>query len=144
MRRPWPNGQKQTNKQTLYCSDIFCGRSPAEITGSSPVRGHGCLSVVSVVCLSGRGLCDELITRSEELYRLGYVVVCDLETSRICTPCIYDISTLRVKIKRAEFLIMLVFQQGEKKQLCHCTPQKQRGGAILRTPHRFEINISDQ
>jgi hypothetical protein len=24
--------------------------------------------------------------------------VCDLETSRICTPYIYDISTLRVKI----------------------------------------------
>ena len=31
--------------------------------------------------LSGRGLCDELITRPEESYRLCYVVVCDLETS---------------------------------------------------------------
>ena len=31
--------------------------------------------------LSGRGLCDELITRSEESYRLWCVVVCDLETS---------------------------------------------------------------
>jgi hypothetical protein len=30
--------------------------------------------------LSGRGLCDELITRPEESYRLCYVVVCDLET----------------------------------------------------------------
>jgi len=39
-------------------------------------RGHGCLSVVSV--LSGRGLCDELITRLES-YRLWCVVVCDLE-----------------------------------------------------------------
>jgi hypothetical protein len=29
--------------------------------------------------LSGRGLCDELITRPEESYRLWYVVVCDLE-----------------------------------------------------------------
>jgi len=29
--------------------------------------------------LSGRGLCDELITRSEKSYRLWYVVVCDLE-----------------------------------------------------------------
>jgi hypothetical protein len=29
--------------------------------------------------LSGRGLCDELITRSEESYRLSCVVVCDLE-----------------------------------------------------------------
>jgi len=29
--------------------------------------------------LSGRGLCDELITRPEESYRLWYVVVCNLE-----------------------------------------------------------------
>ena len=28
----------------------------------------------------GRGLCDELITRPEEPYRLWCVVVCDLET----------------------------------------------------------------
>ena len=31
--------------------------------------------------LSGRGLCDELITSPEESYRLWSVVVCDLETS---------------------------------------------------------------
>jgi hypothetical protein len=31
--------------------------------------------------LSGRGLCDELITRPEESYRLRRVVVCDQETS---------------------------------------------------------------
>jgi hypothetical protein len=29
--------------------------------------------------LSGRGLCDELITRPEESYRLWCVVVCGLE-----------------------------------------------------------------
>jgi len=46
--------------------------------------------------LSGRGLCDELITRPEESYRLCCVVVCDLETSRIGAPYIYDISNLRV------------------------------------------------
>jgi hypothetical protein len=32
--------------------------------------------------LSGRGLCDELITRPEESYRLWCVVVCDLENLR--------------------------------------------------------------
>ena len=47
--------------------------------------------------LSGRGLCDELITRPEESYRLWCVVVCDLETSRLGAPYIYDISRLRVK-----------------------------------------------
>jgi len=48
--------------------------------------------------LSGRGLCDELITRPEESYRLWCVVVGDLETSRIGAPYIYDISSLRVKV----------------------------------------------
>ena len=46
--------------------------------------------------LSGRGLCDELITRPEESYRLCCLVVCDLETSRIGAPYIYYISRLRV------------------------------------------------
>ena len=52
--------------------------------------------------LSGRGLCDELITRPEESYRLWCVVVCDLEISRLGAPYIYiyiyiyDISSLRV------------------------------------------------
>ena len=46
--------------------------------------------------LSGRGLCDEPITRPEESYRLCCVVVCDLETSRIGAPYIYDVSNLRV------------------------------------------------
>jgi len=48
--------------------------------------------------LSGRGLCDELITRPEESYRLCCVVVCDLDTSRLGAPYIYiyDISNLRV------------------------------------------------
>jgi len=46
--------------------------------------------------LSGRGLCDELITRPKESYRLWCVVVCDLETSRTVAPYIYDISNLRV------------------------------------------------
>jgi len=47
--------------------------------------------------LSGRGLCDELITRPEESHRLWCVVVCDLETSRMGAPYIHDINRLRVK-----------------------------------------------
>jgi len=52
--------------------------------------------------LSGRGLCDELITRPEESYRLCCVVVCDLETSRMGAPYINDISRLRVNTKTAQ------------------------------------------
>jgi hypothetical protein len=36
--------------------------------------------------LSGRGLCDELITRPEKSYQMWRVVVCDLETSRMRRP----------------------------------------------------------
>jgi hypothetical protein len=47
----------------------------------------GCLSVCCECCvLSGIGLCDKLITRSEESYRLWYVVS-ELETSRMRRPC---------------------------------------------------------
>jgi len=41
------------------------------------------MSVCCECCvLSGRGLCDELITHPEESYRL-WCVVCDLETTKI-------------------------------------------------------------
>ena len=56
-----------------------CGRSSAEIVGSNPTGGMDVCYECYV--LSGRGLCDELITRPEESYRLWCVVVCDLETS---------------------------------------------------------------
>jgi len=56
-----------------------CGRSPAEIVGSNPTGGMDVCREYSL--LTGRGLCDELITRREESYRLWCAVVCDLETS---------------------------------------------------------------
>jgi hypothetical protein len=62
-----------------------CGRSPTEIVVSNPT---GAWIFVCCECcvLSGRGLCDELITRPEESYRLWCVVVCDLETLRMRNP----------------------------------------------------------
>ena len=85
------------------------GFEPKISAGERPEAAHLLRSWVRIppeawifVCcerrvLSGRGLCDELITRPEESYRLCCVVVCDLETSRMGAPYIYDISTLRVK-----------------------------------------------
>jgi hypothetical protein len=58
-----------------------CGRSSAEILGSNPTGGDGCLSVVECCVLPDRDLCDELISRPEKSYRLYCVVMCDLETS---------------------------------------------------------------
>ena len=70
------------------------GLRPAEIVGSKPTGDMGICCERRV--LSGRGICDELITRPEESYRLCCVVVCDLETSRMGAPYIYDISSIRV------------------------------------------------
>jgi len=50
------------------------------IVGSKPAEVMDvCLCECCV--LSGRGLCDELISRPEESCRLRCVVLCDLETS---------------------------------------------------------------
>jgi hypothetical protein len=47
--------------------------------GSNPICCECCV-------LPGRGLCDELIIRTEEHYRLWCFVVCDLETSWMRRP----------------------------------------------------------
>ena len=56
-----------------------CGRTAAETVGSNPTRGMGVCCECFV--LSVRGLCDELITRPRDFYRVWWGVVCDLETS---------------------------------------------------------------
>jgi len=69
-RSHWPHGLRRGSAGIAYWD---CGFKSHE--------GHGCLSCQCRV-LSGRDLCDELITRPEESYRLWCVVVCDLETSK--------------------------------------------------------------
>ena len=63
--------------------------------GSNPSGG---MDVCCECCtlLSGRGLCDELITRPEESYRLWCVVVCDLENLMNEEP--YPINVIELKI----------------------------------------------
>jgi hypothetical protein len=51
----------------------------AAIVGSNPT-GNMDVFLLCVFVLSGRGLCDELITRPEESYRLWGVAVCYQET----------------------------------------------------------------
>ena len=78
----------------LYVCKCVCSRSqlPRGLMGRSAAVRLLRLWVrippgawISVCCecyvLSGRGLCDELITRLEESYRLWCIVECDLETS---------------------------------------------------------------
>jgi hypothetical protein len=76
------------------------GVKPTISTDKRPAAAHLLRSWVRIppgawifICcecrvLSGRGLCDELIARLEESYRMWCGDVCDLETSRICTPYI--------------------------------------------------------
>ena len=53
--------------------------------------------------LSGRGLCDELITRPEEFYRMWCVVVCDIETSRIITYGLYQCTFNYITLHKCTF-----------------------------------------
>ena len=67
---------------------VVSGLPAARIPGNCEFefhRGHGCLCCECCVLL-GRGLCNELITRPEESYRLWCVVVRDLETSWMRRP----------------------------------------------------------
>ena len=81
------------------------GRSPAEIVGSNPT---GDMDVCCECCvLSGRGLCDELITRPEESYRLCCVVVCDLETSRTRRP--WPTLGRSATAKKKECILLVIF-----------------------------------
>ena len=95
------------------------GFEPTISAGERPQAAHLLRSWVRIppgawifVCcecrvLSGRGLCDELITRPGESYRLCCVFVCNLETSRIGAPYIYiyiyiyiyNISRLRLNVR---------------------------------------------
>jgi hypothetical protein len=60
-----------TTKLTSLFADpsgrtVLCGRLTAGIAGSN--LEHGCSYLVFLVCYVGSGLCDELISRSEEAY----------------------------------------------------------------------------
>jgi hypothetical protein len=74
-RSQWPRG-------------LRCGSSVARLLDLWVRIPLGAWTFVCYECcvLSGRGFCDELITRTEESYWLWCVVVCDLETPRIWRP----------------------------------------------------------
>jgi hypothetical protein len=70
---------------------------------------------VCVVCLTGRGLCDELITRPEESYRLWRVVVCDQETS--CTK--EAVAPVGLQCQRNKHISVRMTSQVSKSTLDH-------------------------
>ena len=82
----------------------FCGRSHAEIVGLNPAGG---MDVCCEWCvLSGRGLCDEQVTRPEMSYLLQCVVMCDLGTTRMrrSWPALGRSATVNIKKKKVSCL----------------------------------------
>jgi len=86
-RSQWPRGLRRRSGAARLLR--FCVRIPPEAW-----KFFCCECCV----LSGRGLCDELITCPEESYRLRSVVVCDPETSVMRRP--WPIGGCRVKNKQ--------------------------------------------
>ena len=73
-RCQWPRGLRRRSAAARLLRSWFRIRA-------------GDMDVCRACCvLSGRGLCDELITRPEESYRLWCVVVCDLGSSIMRRP----------------------------------------------------------
>ena len=71
------------------------------------------MSVCCECCvLSGRGICNWLITRPEESYRLLCVVLCDLETSWMRKPWPTG-GLLRQKERKVHLFLTLALDGGE-------------------------------
>jgi hypothetical protein len=98
---------------------------------------------MSVCCercvLSGRDLCDELISRSEEFYRLWCIVVYDPETSlviwvwptgavapksdtQISNTFLYTWPVKPCLVFIYKIVILVNFSFGDLKNMSHCSP----------------------
>jgi len=76
-------GAVEVNGRFRWPRGLRCRSAAARLLGFWVQIPPGVWMSVCCECcvLSGRGLCDKLITRPEESYRSGCVVECDLETS---------------------------------------------------------------
>jgi hypothetical protein len=111
------------------------------------------LSLVSVVCLSGRGLCNGPIPRPEESYRLWCVIVCDLGTWTMKQP--WTALGCRAREKKYGLLLIItpdyirtpLFFSGtfiqqtnlELLDTCKCTMLQLRNFA----PHNSNLGCTD-
>ena len=85
--------------------------------------------------LSGRGLCDGLITRPEKSYRLWCVVVCDQETSN---------EEAKAHQRAVENTATMVVTPGKQKSSATCFEQinhSSSGGILLYMPHMVFIML---
>ena len=68
--------------------------------------------------LSGRGLCDELITRPEESYRLWCVVVCDLE-NLVNEEAMTRVGSQRHRRKISLYIIHSIYKRGHGSRVAN-------------------------
>jgi hypothetical protein len=76
-------------------------------------RGHECLFLVSVMCCGGSGLCDGMITRPEESYRMWSVWVCSWSLDNEEVLAHYGLS-------RHEIKYPFQWEQYQGVQVCGC------------------------
>jgi hypothetical protein len=94
---------------------VLSGRGLCDELITRTDESYGCLSVVECCVLSGRGLCDELTTPTAESYRLWCVVVCDLETSLMRRS--WPTGGCRAKNKKKKILQVLIANAYENEVL---------------------------
>ena len=94
-QRPLPDNTRHSQQTNIHAPGGIRTYDLSRSAAHHAPPGAWILVCCECRVLSVRGLCDDLITRPEESYRLWCVVVCDLETSRMGAPYIYNISSLR-------------------------------------------------
>ena len=85
-QRPLPDNTRQSQQTNIHAPGGIRTHDLSRRAAAGLPPGAWIFVCCECRVLSGRGLCDELITRLEESYRLWCVVVCDLETSRMRRP----------------------------------------------------------
>jgi hypothetical protein len=140
----FPDFQNKYYHRSNYCPFFTWRNSPRDLSRSSAAACSlglwvrilpGAWRFVCCECclMSGRGLCDELITRPEESYRLWCVVVCDTETSWMRRP--WPTGGSRAKNKQTAIRPLII-----KASRSHSdTPQSV---GLLRTRDRSDAETS--
>ena len=99
----------------LRSEPSVCSRRIAVISGSNPAE---CMDIhlLCWLCCVGSGMCDGLITRTQESYRLC-VYVCDLVTSAVRSELVHT----HIRNEKGKFLNYTVLPKFAKTAWCWWT-----------------------
>jgi hypothetical protein len=94
--------------------------------------------------LSGRGLCDELITRPEESCRLWFVVVYDLETLKNEAMTYVGSQRHSKKIMTVHFHDIYVYHRDVHEQLNHPKEREHKLMPSLSVDHQIRRVVRER